>query len=58
VLQLSLSATEDKRFLDNWRRKIGAENADRIVNESAKRGTEMHRVLGILLSRSKILQCN
>jgi hypothetical protein len=40
-----LSATEDKRFLDNWRRKIGAENADRITNESAKRGTEMHRVL-------------
>ena len=26
-----LSATKDKRFLDNWRRKVGDAEADRII---------------------------
>ena len=28
-----LSATKDKRFLDNWRRKVGEKEADRIMNK-------------------------
>ena len=43
-----LSATqspEKKRTLDNWRNRIGHEEAARITNQAATRGTEMHYVL-------------
>ena len=40
-----LSATKDKRFLDNWRRKVGNEEADRIMQQASAIGTEMHQVL-------------
>ncbi len=40
-----LSATKDKRFLDNWRRKVGDKEADRIMNQASTIGTEMHQVL-------------
>jgi len=40
-----LSATKDKRFLDNWRRKVGNEEADRIMRQASTIGTEMHQVL-------------
>ena len=40
-----LSATKDDRFLDNWRRKVGEKEADRIMNQASTIGTEMHQVL-------------
>jgi len=40
-----LSATKDNRFLDNWRRKVGNEEADRIMKQASTIGTEMHQVL-------------
>jgi len=40
-----LSATKDKRFLDNWRRKVGDEEANRIMHQASTIGTEMHKVL-------------
>ena len=32
-----LSATKDKRFLDNWRRKVGDAEADRIMQQASAR---------------------
>jgi len=40
-----LSATKDTRFLDNWRRKVGDKEADRIMRQASTIGTEMHQVL-------------
>ena len=40
-----LSATKDKKFLDDWRRRIGNQEADNIMKQASTRGTEMHRVL-------------
>lgn len=45
-----LSATKDKRFLDNWRRKVGDEEANRIMNQASTIGTEMHKVLEYYLT--------
>ena len=40
-----LSATKDKKFLDDWRRRVGNQEADNIMKQASTRGTEMHRVL-------------
>ena len=40
-----LSRTKDQAFLKNWKAKVGKEEAERIKNESAKRGTSMHKYL-------------
>jgi genome maintenance exonuclease 1 len=40
-----LSRTKDQSFLDKWRARIGFEEADRIFNHSAKRGTSMHKFI-------------
>ena len=43
-----LSATQDPSKtagLDAWRKRMGEENATRIVDESAARGTAMHKIL-------------
>ena len=40
-----LSATKDKKFLYDWRRRIGNQEADNIMKQASTRGTEMHRVL-------------
>ena len=45
-----LSATKDKRFLDNWRRKIGDAEADKIMKQASTIGTEMHQVLEYALN--------
>ncbi len=45
-----LSATKDKRFLDNWRRRIGDAEADRIMQQASSIGTEMHQVLEYTLT--------
>ena len=45
-----LGATKDKRFLDNWRRKVGNEEADRIMRQASTIGTEMHQVLEYTLN--------
>ena len=40
-----LSRTKDQSFLDKWRARVGVEEADRIFNHSAKRGTSMHKFI-------------
>jgi genome maintenance exonuclease 1 len=45
-----LSATSDKRFLANWRRRVGDAEADRIVKQASSIGTEMHQVLEYTLN--------
>ena len=39
-----LGSTSDKTYLKEWRERIGDEAADRISNNSAKRGTNMHQM--------------
>lgn len=39
-----LSYTSDKSYLKEWRNRIGDDAADKIVNNSAKRGTNMHQM--------------
>jgi len=45
-----LSATKDKRFLDNWKRRVGEAEADRIMHQASTIGTEMHQVLEYALN--------
>ena len=45
-----LSATKDRRFLDNWRRRVGEKEADRIMQQASTVGTEMHQVLEYTLT--------
>ena len=40
-----LSRTKDQSFLDRWRARVGVEEADRIFNHAAKRGTSMHKFI-------------
>ena len=40
-----LGATKDMRQLNNWRRRVGEEEANRIMNQASTVGTEMHKVL-------------
>ena len=40
-----LSRTKDQSYLDKWRARVGVEEADRIFNHSAKRGTSMHKFI-------------
>lgn len=37
-----LSNTKDKSFLEDWKKRIGKDNAKRIVQEASARGTSMH----------------
>ena len=37
-----LSNTKDKSFLEDWKKRVGKENAKRIVQEASARGTSMH----------------
>ena len=45
-----LNITKDKRFLDNWRRRVGDQEADRIMRQASSVGTEMHQVLEYYLT--------
>jgi genome maintenance exonuclease 1 len=40
-----LAQTKDKTYLNDWRNKIGHEEAERIKNLSSKRGTSMHKFI-------------
>ena len=48
-----LSATKDRKHLDDWRRRIGNAEADRIMNNASSVGTEMHRVLEYYYNNEK-----
>ena len=53
-----ISATqsdEKKASLANWRQKVGENEAERIKNEAASRGTAMHQFLEFYLRNEKIL---
>jgi hypothetical protein len=39
-----LGKTSDKSYLQEWRTRVGDAEADRITNNSAKRGTNLHKM--------------
>ena len=45
---------EKKASLSNWRQKVGENEAERIKNEAASRGTAMHKFLEFYLQSKKI----
>lgn len=45
-----LSKTKDNKFLEQWKKRVGEEEAARIVKQASAVGTEMHYVLEMLLS--------
>ena len=45
-----LSATKDMTQLNNWRRRVGDKEANRIMNQASSVGTEMHQVLEYYLT--------
>ena len=40
-----LSRTKDQAYLNDWKNKVGHEEAERIKNLSSKRGTSMHKFI-------------
>ncbi len=40
-----LGQTKDQKFLQDWKKKVGEKEAERIKNASAVRGTSMHKYL-------------
>ena len=44
ILQATQSA-EKKKILENWKNRVGADNAENIKNEAANRGSIMHRII-------------
>jgi hypothetical protein len=40
-----LGAVGDKSWLDEWRDRIGEKEANKITGQSARRGTELHKIL-------------
>ena len=40
-----LSRTKDMTQLNDWRRRVGNAEADKIMNQASTIGTEMHKVL-------------
>ena len=46
---------EKTRSLAEWRRKVGENEAERIKNEAARRGTAMHEFLEFYLQNKKVL---
>jgi hypothetical protein len=51
ILQATLPE-EKKAVLENWKNRVGADNAENIKNVAANRGSIMHRILeGYLLGQ-------
>jgi len=51
ILQATQSA-EKKKILEDWKNRVGADNAENIKNEAANRGSIMHRIIeGYLLGQ-------
>jgi hypothetical protein len=50
---LQATQTEEKKaILENWKNRVGADNAENIKNVAANRGSIMHRILeGYLLGQ-------
>ena len=48
-----LSATKNSKGLDDWRRRVGNEEADRIMKNASSVGTEMHKVLEFYYNNEK-----
>ena len=50
MLQTYLELQRIKDFLENWRRKVGNAEADRIMKQASTIGTEMHQVIEYALN--------
>jgi hypothetical protein len=51
-----LAATKDAAALDEWKRRVGEAEAERIKTEAAYVGTAMHRVLEHVLTGDRLVQ--
>ena len=40
-----LGETKDKSFLEDWKKRVGKEQAKKIMTDAAKRGTSMHHII-------------
>ena len=40
-----LGETKDKSFLEDWKKRVGKEQAKKIMTEASKRGTSMHNII-------------
>jgi hypothetical protein len=40
-----LGETKDKSFLEDWKKRVGKEQAKKIMTDAAKRGTSMHNII-------------
>lgn len=49
-----LKNTKDQSGLDRWRKRVGAENAEKIGSDAAGRGTMMHKMLELYLKNLHI----
>jgi hypothetical protein len=49
-----LKHTKDQSGLDNWRRRVGYDVAEKIGNDAAGRGTMMHKMLELYLNHLNI----
>lgn len=50
-----LDATQDKSQLEEWKKRVGEEEAERIKTEAAHVGTAMHRVMEHVLTGDRLL---
>jgi ATP-dependent exoDNAse (exonuclease V) beta subunit len=46
---------EKKKILEQWKQKVGAENADRIRDQAANRGSVLHRIVENYITDTKHL---
>ena len=40
-----LGETKDKSFLEDWKKRVGKEQAKKIMTDASKRGTSMHNII-------------
>ena len=50
----SVTSNYKKEFFQNWRQKVGAEEADRITKRATSRGTDMHLLTEHYLNNEEV----
>ena len=48
-----LGETKDKKFLEDWKKRVGEQQAEKIKNDAAARGSVMHHVLEEYIAGNK-----
>jgi hypothetical protein len=50
-----LGETKDKSFLEDWKKRVGKEQAKKIMTDAAKRGTSMHKIIEGWVSGTQVV---